>query len=162
MSRFNTKSTKPKKRNLFSILLVIIIVIGLLITFLRPQSLFEKDLAEIEVTGAPRIKVATETIDYGNVNLGEVVYPSIKVTNVGDQILEFKEPPYIELQEGCCPPIPAIRLMTLDPGESTIVSFPFSMHNDSMSGFHDFRLYLPTNDPTEPEKVVTILSNWIP
>ncbi len=162
MSRFKTKYAQPKKRNLFPILLVIIIVIGSLIAFLRPQSSFEKNLAAIEVAGAPRIKVAKETIDYGNVKLGEFVSPSIKVTNVGDQILEFKEPPYIEIQAGCCPPTPAISLMTLDPGESTIVSFPFSMHNDSMSGFHDFRLYLPTNDPTEPEKVVTILSNWIP
>ena len=53
MSRFNTKYSKPKKRNLFSIWLVIIIVIGLLITFLRPQSFFGKDLAEIEGSKLP-------------------------------------------------------------------------------------------------------------
>jgi hypothetical protein len=50
--------------------------------------------------------------------------------------------------------------MTLQPGQSTMVSVEFSMHGD-MGGFHDFRLHLPTNDPAEPDIVVTILSNWV-
>lgn len=34
------------------------------------------------------------------------------------------------------------------------------MH-DQMGGMHNFSLHLVTNDPTEPDKIVSILSNWI-
>ena len=34
------------------------------------------------------------------------------------------------------------------------------MHGD-MGGPHDFRLHLPTNDPAQPDVVVTILSDWV-
>lgn len=50
--------------------------------------------------------------------------------------------------------------MTLDPGNTTTVSVEFSMHGD-MGGPHDFRLHLPTNDPVQPDVVVTILSDWV-
>jgi hypothetical protein len=51
--------------------------------------------------------------------------------------------------------------MTLKPGESTTVSMAFMMHGD-MGGFHDFRLHLPTNDPQQPDRVLVVLSNWVP
>ena len=35
------------------------------------------------------------------------------------------------------------------------------MHGN-MGGLHDFRLHLKTNDPTQPEQEVQILSNWVP
>ena len=35
----------------------------------------------------------------------------------------------------------------------------FMMHV-GMQGPHDFRVKLRTNDPTEPEKELTVLSNW--
>lgn len=50
--------------------------------------------------------------------------------------------------------------MTLQPGESTTISVQFSMAPE-MGGPHDFRLHLPTNDPAQPDVVVTILSNWV-
>ncbi len=34
------------------------------------------------------------------------------------------------------------------------------MHGD-MGGQHDFRLHLKTNDQTQSDKQVTILSNWV-
>jgi hypothetical protein len=37
----------------------------------------------------------------------------------------------------------------------------FTMH-EGMGGQHEFRVYLRTNDPVEPEKLLTVLSNWIP
>lgn len=37
----------------------------------------------------------------------------------------------------------------------------FMMHGD-MGGPHDFRVHLPTNDPTEPDFTLTVLSNWVP
>ncbi|MEJ2559824.1 MAG: hypothetical protein P8186_27140 [Anaerolineae bacterium] len=37
----------------------------------------------------------------------------------------------------------------------------FMMH-EGMEGQHEFRVHLRTNDPVEPEKELTILSNWVP
>jgi hypothetical protein len=31
-----------------------------------------------------------------------------------------------------------------------------------MDGQHEFRVHLRTNDPVEPDKQLTILSNWVP
>lgn len=58
--------------------------------------------AEIEVTGAPKLKVEQALYDYGDVKLGGVpIRTVVKVTNVGDQPLLFEEAPYIEVLEGC-------------------------------------------------------------
>ena len=51
--------------------------------------------------------------------------------------------------------------MVLKPGESTLVSMEYIMHG-AMGGKHDFRLHLKTNDPTQPDKEVQIVSNWVP
>jgi hypothetical protein len=52
--------------------------------------------------------------------------------------------------------------MVLKPGETTLIeSTPFMMHA-GMEGKHNFALHLVTNDPLQPDKIVTILSNWIP
>ena len=37
----------------------------------------------------------------------------------------------------------------------------FMMH-EGMAGKHNFRVHLRTNDPAEPDKQLTILSNWVP
>ena len=42
-----------------------------------------------------------------------------------------------------------------------MVSMEFMMHG-SMGGLHDFRLHLVSNDPSQPDMTVTILSNWVP
>jgi hypothetical protein len=51
--------------------------------------------------------------------------------------------------------------MVLNPGETTTVSMSFMMHGD-MGGMHDFRVHLPTNDPAQPDRTLTVLSNWLP
>lgn len=40
------------------------------------------------------------------------------------------------------------------------MSLSFNMHGD-MGGPHEFRVHLRTNDPVEPVKYLTILSNWV-
>lgn len=35
------------------------------------------------------------------------------------------------------------------------------MHGN-MGGYHDFRVHLLTNDSSQPDKVLTVLSNWVP
>ncbi|HWR67325.1 MAG TPA: hypothetical protein VN364_14500 [Bellilinea sp.] len=49
--------------------------------------------------------------------------------------------------------------MAIKPGESTTISMEFFMHGE-MGGLHNFSLHLLTNDPAEPDKIVTILSDW--
>ncbi len=52
--------------------------------------------------------------------------------------------------------------MVLQPGETaTITSSVFMMHS-GMEGPHHFAVHLVTNDPTKPDEVVDVLSNWVP
>ena len=51
--------------------------------------------------------------------------------------------------------------MALQPGQRTTLSMEFMMHGD-MGGMHNFRVHLPTNDPEQPDRTLTVLSNWIP
>jgi len=51
--------------------------------------------------------------------------------------------------------------MVLKPGESTTVQSSVFMMHEGMDGLHDFRVHLVTNDPTQPDKEVKILSNWV-
>jgi len=57
--------------------------------------------ADIEVKGAPRLKVEKDIIDLGNLKLGNQIRDDIHVTNIGDLPLRFAEAPYIEVKEGC-------------------------------------------------------------
>lgn len=55
----------------------------------------------VEVSGAPSLKVDKESIDLGNVPLGQTVEVTFNVANVGDRQLRFTEAPYVEIVEGC-------------------------------------------------------------
>jgi hypothetical protein len=50
--------------------------------------------------------------------------------------------------------------MALQPGESTTLSMEFLMHGD-MGGKHDFRVHLTSNDPAQPDHILTVLSDWV-
>jgi hypothetical protein len=50
--------------------------------------------------------------------------------------------------------------MVLQPGESTELSMQFLMH-EGMDGMHNFRVHLPNNDPAQPDRTLTVLSNWV-
>ena len=56
---------------------------------------------EIEVTGAPSLKVDQDTVSLGDINLGRTVNVSFLLTNVGDKPLKFSKAPYIEVKDGC-------------------------------------------------------------
>jgi len=51
--------------------------------------------------------------------------------------------------------------MVLNPGEQTTLSMSFMMHA-GMEGPHDFRVHIPSNDPTQADKELVVLSNWVP
>lgn len=36
----------------------------------------------------------------------------------------------------------------------------FMMHGD-MGGLHNFRVHILTDDPNQPERLLTVLSNWV-
>ena len=112
--------------------------------------------------GTPAISVDQQNIDMGYIKLGEYRTIKIKVTNTGDGVLRFKEQPYLEVVEGCCPPNISIGKMTLDPGQSTFVETPEFMMHQGMDGPHDFAIHLKTNDPSNPELLVHVLSDWGP
>jgi len=57
--------------------------------------------AAIEVSGAPRLKVDKEKVEFGDRKLGSDVEVTLEVTNIGDQPLRFAETPYVEVVEGC-------------------------------------------------------------
>jgi hypothetical protein len=54
-----------------------------------------------EVAGAPSLKTDQETVDLGDVKLGQMVQVEYQLTNVGDETLRFSQNPYIEVVEGC-------------------------------------------------------------
>lgn len=111
--------------------------------------------------GTPKLAVDQEKIDWGTVKDGTNKIITIKVTNTGDGILRFKEKPYVQVVEGCCPPEMSTSSMVLKPGESaTVTSVEFFMH-PGMDGKHNYAVHLITNDPTQPDKVVNVLSDWV-
>lgn len=112
--------------------------------------------------GTPHLEVDQQLVDYGYVKLGETRTINISVTNTGDGVLRFKEKPYVEVVEGCCPPDLMVGSNSLDPGESTTVrSGQFMMH-EGMDGPHNFAVHLKTNDPQQADYVVTLISDWGP
>ena len=52
--------------------------------------------------------------------------------------------------------------MVLKPGESTTIQSSVFVMNAGMDGKHNFAVHLLTNDPVQSDKVVNVLSNWIP
>ena len=42
-----------------------------------------------------------------------------------------------------------------------MLSMRYMMH-EGMGGQHEFSVHLLTNDPQEPEKLISVRSNWIP
>lgn len=114
-----------------------------------------------EVTGAPRLAVSQEVVDFGDVPVSQPVRAVFHVRNVGDQTLRVLDnEPLLTVVEGCCPPRARLSTTTIQPGDEAVLSVQFTM-NPGMDGPHDFRIHLRTNDPLEPEKELQILSNWV-
>lgn len=76
--------------------LVLVLVAGWAILNGNPQP-----KADIEVKGAPRLKVEKDVIDHGDLKLGTPIKDAVRVTNVGDQPLRFTAAPYLEVKQGC-------------------------------------------------------------
>ena len=99
------KYKRPTRRQRSGLPWPVISIVGGLILLSLTVFLFwrgqSQPTATIEVSGRPSLKVNQESIDLGNVRLGQTVEVSFELTNVGDQPLRFSEAPYVEVVEGC-------------------------------------------------------------
>ena len=148
------KKRQQKKFPWVSVLVIVALVTAGIFFFSKPGADYSG--------GTPAISVDQPNIDMGYIKLGEYRTIKIKVTNTGDGVLRFKEQPYLEVVEGCCPPNLSIDKMTLNPGQSTYVETPEFMMHAGMDGKHDFAIHMKTNDPSNPELLVHVLSDWGP
>lgn len=109
--------------------------------------------------GAPKLVIDKDVIDFGAVPYRKMIEAKFEITNAGKEVLEFTEAPFIGIVRGCCPPSPVLGKRSLKPGERTTMSVSFMMY-EGMGGPHDFRVHLRTNDPSQRDKTVQILSDW--
>ncbi len=110
--------------------------------------------------GSPHLAVDQKVIDYGNLKDYTEKSFTITVTNTGTDVLRFKEKPYVQVVEGCCPPDLTAGSMALKPGESTTVTSSVFMMHPGMDGKHNYAVHLLGNDLQQPDVVVNVLSNW--
>lgn len=102
MGKYKTKSRPRKAKSVFPVWLIIAGAGIILVAVFAFFNNLGRDKTAVEVTGAPKIKVDQDLFNYGDVKLGlRPVRTVVRVTNVGDQILKFREPPYLEVLEGC-------------------------------------------------------------
>jgi len=157
-----SKKNRRQKRKGFQLKHAAVIVGGLLIlaaAILMFRGNINGGGGDI-VGGTPAVVADQNVIDYGDLKDGTVKTFAIKVTNTGTGTLRFSGEPYIEVVQGCCPPTLTAGSMSLNPGQSTtITSSQFMMH-PGMDGKHDFAIHIKTNDPTQPDLVVHVFSNW--
>jgi hypothetical protein len=155
MNKTARKLQRERNRKLTRIMLS---VGGLLLLALAAFTFFQNNDFN---GGTPRLAVDQQKIDWGTIKDGTNKVITITVTNTGNGTLRFKEKPYVQVVEGCCPPDMSTSSMVLKPGESaTVTSVEFFMH-PGMDGKHNYAVHLITNDPTQPDKVVNVLSNWV-
>jgi hypothetical protein len=154
-----SKKYRKQKRKGSILRAVVFWVIGLGLIVTALFTFRSNNPAEVS-GGTPAISVDRQMIDYGDLADFTKITFTITVTNTGTGMLRFSETPYVEVLEGCCPPELTIGRMVLAPGESTTVrSAEFFMH-PGMDGKHNYGVHLITNDPAQPDLVVTVLSNW--
>lgn len=144
-----------QRRLVISALGIIAVLIAALLIY---QFALKEDYVP-EVSGAAAARVNTTLVDHGYVQVNRFVESKFEITNVGDELLFFYNQPHAEVIEGCCPPTVNLSKMELKPGETATISMNYTMH-EGMDGPHEFHIKLMTNDPEQPEIVLTALSDW--
>ncbi len=104
MARYSTKPRKDRKTGPGPLPVIMtlagLVLIGLAVWAIVNSSARETQ-ASIQVKGAPRLEVAKDSIDHGNVKLGTPITDEVRITNIGDQPLRFSRAPYLQVLEGC-------------------------------------------------------------
>ena len=101
MSKRRRKGYAPQgKRNRLPLLLVAagaILIVGIMwVTTGRDKTDFVP-----AVSGAPRLVVAQDKVDYGDVKLNTPIETVFTIQNAGDRPLEILGEPQVELVDGC-------------------------------------------------------------
>lgn len=100
-------------------------------------------------TGGPRLAFDKDSVDLGKVPMDIPINYTFSFKNVGGAPLNITGS-WAKALVGCCPPIPVIGSMTLEPGEESTLLIGNKPHN--MTGPHEFEITVKSNDPVEPEK----------
>ncbi len=88
------------------------------------------------IAGTPRLWAL------GRVPLNVAVRPNWQLENTGAQEFTVGEP-HVQINEGCCPgALTYTGPTTLQPGQSTELTFELSMH-PGMDGAHDMTIHVP-------------------
>ena len=160
---FNTRAAaRRRQRRLRARIALFMLAGGVLLVFAGLLALGERGplAGLIPDRGTPRLQVSQDFVDLGAFWVGEPAQVTFTLTNTGDCPLRIKEQPYVEVVEGCCPPVPAVSSSVIMPGEQASLTLAFTMHA-GMGGPHDFRVHLQTNDPAAPERELVVLSDWL-
>ena len=104
MARIDPKTFRKKRlktKKLKRALPIIAGAILVLLSFwaLNPGGVFTR--GKVIASGRLMLKADKEKVDLGDVRLGTPVSTSFRITNTGDQTLEFTQKPYVEIVEGC-------------------------------------------------------------
>ena len=90
---------------------------------------------------AAGVSVQGSDWEMGRVPLNVAVRPFWTLTNTGTETVTLGEPE-AQVRAGCCPGSFDLGATSLDPGESTILTFELAMH-EGMDGWHDMGVYVP-------------------
>ncbi|MBZ0292061.1 MAG: DUF1573 domain-containing protein [Anaerolineae bacterium] len=102
----NTKSGNAEARRGYQrvgiALVVVIILFGAAIVFSPTDQSGTPENFVPQVLGAPRVAVAQDEVDFGDIKLDRTVEAVFRVRNIGDQVLRIlDQEPSVELVEGC-------------------------------------------------------------
>lgn len=100
--RYKTGRPAPPPRRRWGLLVAVaatLLVVGGGLLFWG-QSSAKTDIA-IQVRGAPRVAVAQESVDHGELKFDTPVSTVFQVSNIGDRPLQIFGEPRVELVEGC-------------------------------------------------------------
>jgi hypothetical protein len=106
MPKYSSRLKPKPKRSRLPIWLALAAGLGLLLLggwsiWNNNNAQTQANQANIQVKGAPRLKVEQDVIDHGDLKLGNQVRDDVRVTNIGDQPLRFTQAPIVEVKEGC-------------------------------------------------------------
>lgn len=99
--------SKKKKRKVASPgkqptrLPLLLALVGLLLVAAGMFALRRDEAVPVDEPGDPRLVVDRQSIDFGDVRLGEWVTASFTLSNVGTSPVRFSQTPFIEVVAGC-------------------------------------------------------------
>lgn len=118
----------------------------------------------VEVTPEPNLGLTPRTIDFGEVTITQTSLPrTLTLSNTGGELLDVRYmiesspvtfPLDVDASETAC----GSTFRDLEPGESCTVQLRFS---PNVAGSYDETLTIRSNDPDEPDAVVSLIGEGV-